>query len=174
MMLVSGMPLPTTHSSRPESASPHRKFAAAVVASRRLDSSVSATETTGECLDNIRRIVAATVFRIIQILLLPIGAVSYVVFVIKLVAYSRKTGTSATVLASLYTRYMQHKLGTRWDEACARLMMVMPNVPQLALRLETASTLVAHLLTGYVPRIYRYPYEGVPPMRHQSASRTTF
>jgi methyltransferase (TIGR00027 family) len=125
-------------------------------------------------LDNIRRIVVATVFRIIQIVLLPIGAVSYAVFVIKLVAYSRKTGTSATVLASLYTRYMQHKLGTRWDEACARLMMVMPNVPQLALRLETASTLVAHLLTGYVPRIYRYPYEGVPPMRHQSASRTTF
>ena len=125
-------------------------------------------------MGNIRRIVAATVFRIIQIVLLPIGAVSYAVFVVKLVAYSRKAGTSATVLASLYTRYMQHKLGTRCDEACARLMMVMPNVPQLGLRLETAPTLVAHRLTGYVPRVYRYPYEGVPPMMHQSASRTTF
>ena len=125
-------------------------------------------------MGNLRRIVAATVFRIIQIVLLPVGVVSYVVFVVKLVTYSRKTGTSATVLASHYTRYMQHKLGTRHDEACARLMMVMPNVPQLGLRLETAPTLVAHRLTGYVPRIYRYPYQGVPPMMHQSASRTTF
>ena len=125
-------------------------------------------------MGNLRRIVAATVFRIIQIVLLPIGAVSYVVFLVKLVAYSRKTGTSATVLASLYTRYMQHRLGTRYDEACARLMMVMPNVSQPGLRLETAPTLAAHRLTGYVPRIYRYPYQGVPPMMHQPASRTTF
>ena len=70
---------------------------------------------TGGDLGSLRRIVAATVFRIIQIVLLPVGIVSYVVFVVKLVAYSRKTGTSATVLASLYTRYMQHKLGTRQD-----------------------------------------------------------
>jgi methyltransferase (TIGR00027 family) len=69
---------------------------------------------------------------------------------------------------------MQHKLGTRSDEPCERLMMVLPNVSHLGLRLETAPTLVAHRATGYVPRIYRYPYEGVPPMRHQSAARTTF
>ena len=43
------------------------------------------TETTGEDLGNLRRIVAATVFRIIKIVLLPIGAVSYVVGVAKLV-----------------------------------------------------------------------------------------
>ncbi len=121
-----------------------------------------------------RRIVAATFFRIIQMILLPIGVIAYVHFVVKLVTFSRKSGTSATVLASLYTRYMQHKLGTRRDEPCARLMMVMPNVPHLGLVLETAPTLVAHRLTGYVPRIYRYPYEGVPPMTHQPASRTTF
>ena len=69
---------------------------------------------------------------------------------------------------------MQHALGTRRDEPAARLMMVMPSVPHLGLRLSTAPTLVAHCLTGYVPKIYRYPYEGVPPMVHQSASRTTF
>ena len=38
----------------------------------------------------------------------------------------------------------------------------------------TVPSLLAHRLTGYVPRIYRYPYVGVPPMMHQSASRTTF
>jgi len=52
-------------------------------------------------LGNLRKIVAATAFRIIQIIWLPIGAVGYVLFVVKLVAYSRRSGTSATVLASL-------------------------------------------------------------------------
>jgi O-methyltransferase involved in polyketide biosynthesis len=29
-------------------------------------------------------------------------------------------------------------------------------------------------MTGYVPRIYRYPNNGVPPMKHHPAARTTF
>jgi len=49
----------------------------------------------------------------------------------QLVTFSRRMGTSATVLASLYTRYMQHRLGTRRDEPCKRLMRVLPNVSQL-------------------------------------------
>ncbi len=122
----------------------------------------------------MRNIAAATIFRIIQIILLPMGAAGYVPFVIKLVSFSRRSGTSATVFASLYTRYMQHRLGTRRDEPCGRLMMVLPNVSHLGLRLETTPTLMAHRLTGYVPRLYRYPYEGIPPMMHQSAARTTF
>ncbi|HEX6291186.1 MAG TPA: SAM-dependent methyltransferase [Herpetosiphonaceae bacterium] len=125
-------------------------------------------------MSTIRRSIAATLFRVIQIIWLPIGIVGYVLFVVKLVTYSRRTGASATVLASLYTRYMQHRLSTRRDEPAARLMLVMPSVSPLGLRLATAPTLVAHRLTGYVPRIYRYPYTGVPPMAHQSASRTTF
>ena len=75
----------------------------------------------------MRRIVAATFFRIIQIIISPIAVIAYAPFVVKLVTFSRRSGTSATVLASLYSRYMQHKLGTRHDEPCARLMMVMPN-----------------------------------------------
>ena len=122
----------------------------------------------------MRNIVAATTFRIIQIILLPIGAVGYVLFVVKLVTFSRRSGTSATVLASLYTRYMQHRLGTRRDEPCDRLMMVLPDISHLGLLLATAPTLLAQRLTGYVPRIYRYPYKGVPPMKHQPAARTTF
>jgi methyltransferase (TIGR00027 family) len=91
-----------------------------------------------------------------------------------LIMYSRRSGASATLLASFYTRWMQHQLGTRRDEPCARLMMVLSNVSQLGLRLVTGPTLLAHRLTGYVPRIYRYPYEGVPPMKDQPAARTTF
>ena len=123
---------------------------------------------------NVRTIVAAGVFRGIQIVGFPLALVAYVLFVVKLVMYSRRSGASATLLASFYTRWMQHQLGTSRDEPCARLMMVLPNVSQLGLRLVTGPTLLAHRLTGYVPRIYRYPYEGVPPMKDQPAARTTF
>jgi len=123
---------------------------------------------------NMRNIVKAPIFRIIQIAWSPIALVCYVLFVIKLIIFSRTSGVSATTLASLYTRWMQHKLGTRLDEPVARLMMVLPNVSHLALRLVTGRTLLAHRLTGYVPRIYRYPYEGDPPTAHESAARTTF
>jgi len=124
---------------------------------------------------NMPNIVKAIIFRIIQIAWSPIALVCYVLFVIKLIIFSRTSGVSATTLASLYTRWMQHKLGTRLDEPVARLMMVLPNLSHLALRLvTTGGTLLAHRLTGYVPRIYRYPYEGDPPTAHESAARTTF
>src|SRR5262249_60257969 len=81
---------------------------------------------------------------------------------------------AATVLASSLSGWMLHGLGTRRDEPCALLMKVLPNVSHLGTRLVAAPTLVGHRLTGYVPKIYRYPYEGVPPMTHQPAARTTF
>ena len=109
----------------------------------------------------------------IQLALLPVGTAGYFWGVPKLLLYSHRTGISATLLASLYTRYMQHRLGTRPDEPAAKLMMVMPNVSRAAFGLETAPTMVGHLLSGYVPRIYRYPYQGEPPMRHQQTSRTS-
>ena len=127
-----------------------------------------------EGLSNMRTIVAATIFRLIQIAWSPLALVGYVPLVLKLIIYSRTSGVSSTTLASFYTRWMQHTLGTRLDEPVARLMMVLPNISHLGLRLAPGGTLLAHRLTGYVPRIYRYPYEGDPPMAHESAARTTF
>ena len=43
----------------------------------------------------------------------------------------------------------------------------MPNVSRAGFGPETAPTVAAHFLTGYVPRIYRYPYEGDPPILQQ-------
>jgi methyltransferase (TIGR00027 family) len=123
---------------------------------------------------NPRSAVAFGIFRGIQIVGLPLVVVGYVLFVGQLTAYSLSRHVSGTVLASFYTRWMQHQLGTRRDDACARLMRVMPNVSQLGLRLVTGPTLLAHRLTGHVPKIYRYPYQGVPPMKDQPAARTTF
>src|SRR4051812_37515332 len=121
----------------------------------------------------MRTILGPTIFYALQVVGFPLTLVGYVLFVIKLVGYSRHSRASATVLASFYTRWMQHQLRTRRDDPCARLMMVMPNIPQVGLRTVTGPTLLAHRLTGYVPRIYRYPYEGVPPINDQPAARTT-
>jgi methyltransferase (TIGR00027 family) len=123
---------------------------------------------------NVRTFLAAAAFAFVEMLLFPLLAVGYLLFVARLIAYRRRSGASATVLASMYTRWMQHHLGVRRDEPCVRLMRVMPNVPPLGLKLSAAPTLVAHRLTGYVPPLYRYPYRGVPPFRHQPAVRTTF
>ncbi len=111
---------------------------------------------------------------IIQIAWSPIALVGYVLLVVKVILYSRKSGISSTALASLYARWMQHTLGTRLDELAVRLMMVVPNVSHLGLRLVTGGTLLAHRLIGYVPGIYRIPFEGDPPMALESAARTTF
>jgi len=121
-----------------------------------------------------RQFARAGVFRLVQAALLPAGAVGYVLFVRTAVAHSRRTGSSMTVLASLYTRYMQHDLGTRRDEAGARLMALMPNVSVAGLRLLTAPTRLAHRASRHVPRRYRYPYPGDPPLEHQTSARTTF
>lgn len=124
----------------------------------------------------MRDIVAATIFRVIQIVLSPIALVGYLIFVVRSFMVSRGSGVSQTALASLYTRWMQHQLGTRLDEPCERLIAVLPNVSGQGLRLTTGPTLLAHRLTGYVPGIYRYPYEHNvdPPMAHEPVARTTF
>jgi methyltransferase (TIGR00027 family) len=121
-----------------------------------------------------RRGLGAGVFRAVQVALWPLGTVGYVHCVVRMIRYRRQSKATATVLASHYARWMQHRLGTRIDEPCARLMKVLPNVPAFGLALISAPTLLAHRLTRYVPRIYRYPYEGDAVMAHQPAARTSF
>lgn len=113
-------------------------------------------------------------FRVAQAAMAPVAIVAYPAFVWRLLRRSRVAGVSATVAASLYTRYMQHHLGTRSDDPAARLLAALPGVPRTALAMVTAPTLLAHRITGHVPRLYRYPYTGPPPLAHQPAARTTF
>lgn len=125
-------------------------------------------------MGDMRRLPAAALFRVVQAALVPVGTAGYFVVVPKLLLYAKRTAVSATILASLYARAMQHRLGTRRDEPAARLLGVMPNVSRLGLALETTPTVAAHLLTGHVPRIYRYPYNGSPPLHHHASARTSF
>ncbi len=123
---------------------------------------------------NMRTFVAATIFRLIQIVSFPIELVGYVLFVIKSILFSHKSGISMTALAPLYMRYMRHKLGIRLDEPGVRLMMALPNVSHLGIRLFTGPMILAGRLTGYVPGVYRYPYEGRPSVSYESSARTAF
>jgi len=71
-------------------------------------------------------------------------------------------------------RRLQHQLGLRRDEACAKLIKVLPNHCYAGLYASVLPVLVGHRLTGFVPKMLRYPYEEIPPVRHASSVRATF
>lgn len=122
----------------------------------------------------MRTLIATVAFRLIQIILFPIELVGYIFFVTRGVLFSRKAGVSMTALAPLYMRYMRHQLGARGDEPGVRLMMALPNVSHLGIYLFTGPSILASRLTGYVPPVYRYPYQGKPSVPYESAARTAF
>lgn len=121
-----------------------------------------------------RDLMAVTVFYAINILLSPVTAVGYVIWVGKAARTSRKLGVSVSAQGPLTGRWFMHYLGTREDEPSSQLMMVLPGISPLGVRLASASTRLAHRLTGYVPRAFRYPFEGDIPRQHEAAARMTF
>ncbi|MCG2621198.1 SAM-dependent methyltransferase [Arthrobacter sp. I2-34] len=122
----------------------------------------------------MRQLLSAVAYRIIQVLLFPFTLAGYVVFMARMFSFSRRTGASTTALSPLYLRWMLHRLGSRADLPCERLVLALPAVPHQGLRLATAATLLAHRLTGYVPAGYRYPYRAAVPAAYEEAGRTTF
>jgi methyltransferase (TIGR00027 family) len=122
----------------------------------------------------MRDLIAATVFYILSILLLPLTLLGYVIWVGKALLTGRKSGVSGTAQGPLSARWFQHHLGTRRDEPANRLMMVLPGVPPLGLRLVAGPTLLAHRLSGYVPKAFRYPFEGDISIQYEASARQTF
>jgi methyltransferase (TIGR00027 family) len=55
-----------------------------------------------------------------------------------------------------------------------QLLTALPNTFQLALQLTTRGTILAHLLTGFVPKGYRFPFEGEPTFSQEPTARTAF
>jgi methyltransferase (TIGR00027 family) len=86
----------------------------------------------------------------------------------------RTSDVSMTAQGPLSARWTQHILGTRRDEPSHRLMMVLPDVPPVALRLVAGPLLLAHSVSGYVPKAFRYPFEGDVPMQYEASARVTF
>jgi methyltransferase (TIGR00027 family) len=114
------------------------------------------------------------VFAAAQVALMPASIAGYFLVVGKGIAAGRRTGASQTALASFYTRWMQDQLKTRIDPQVERLMPVLPNISPLGLRFVSAGSRLTRALTGYVPRTYRYPFEGQPAIWEQNAARTTY
>ena len=113
-------------------------------------------------------------FYLLCTLMSPVIVVGYLVWLGKLFAAGR-SGVSATAQGPLSARFSEHNFGTRQDDAADRLMRALPGVPRLGLRLTTGPVLLAHRVTGYVPRAFRYPFEGdvAPQYGVDSSHRAT-
>jgi methyltransferase (TIGR00027 family) len=111
---------------------------------------------------------------LIRIVCLPVWLVVAILYEAHLILSSRKLGISATALSPMTMRWLQHQLGLRQDEACAKLIKVLPNHCYAGLYAAAFPVLLGHRLTGFVPKMLRYPYEGIPPASHSSSVRSTF
>lgn len=121
----------------------------------------------------MREFVSRVAFYILCTLMSPLILIGYIVWVGKIIATGR-SGVSATAQGPLAARFSEHNFGTRQDEAADRLMRALPGVPRLGLRLTAGPVLLAHRLTGYVPRAYRYPFEGDIPRQYEASARIGF
>jgi methyltransferase (TIGR00027 family) len=117
---------------------------------------------------------AALLSALIRIAFLPVWLVVQILYTAHIILSSRKLGVSATALSPMSMRWLQHQLGLRRDEACAKLIKVLPNHSYFGLCAVAFPVLLGHRLTGFVPKMLRYPYEGIPPVGHCSAVRATF
>src|SRR4051794_2704828 len=117
---------------------------------------------------------AAAIFYILSILMFPLSLTGYVIWIVKGILTRDASGVSMTAQGPLFTRWTEHNMGTREDEPANRLMMVLPGVPPLGLRLVASPTLLAHRVTGYVPRAFRYPFEGDVPPLYEASARVAF
>lgn len=117
---------------------------------------------------------AAVIFNIIFIVLFPVTLAGYLIWVGYGMLRWRKSGVSGTAQGPLSARFTCHQLGTRVDEPANQLMLALPNVPPLGLRLTAWPMMVAHRLTGYVPRAFEYPFKGDVPRQYQASARITF
>jgi methyltransferase (TIGR00027 family) len=52
--------------------------------------------------------------------------------------------------------------------------MALPSTSGLGVSLASSPILLAHRLTGYVPRAFRYPFEGEVPPQFEASARVTF
>src|SRR5436190_289624 len=117
---------------------------------------------------------AAFFSALIWVILAPAWLLAVILYKTHCIIASRRLRVSATALAPMFTRWMQHQLGLRRDEAGARLIKVLPNHSYTGLWAMAFPVLVSHRLTGFVPRMFRYPYDGVPSIAHMNCVRVTF
>src|ERR1041384_3490632 len=88
--------------------------------------------------------IAALVFALIRIVFLPVSLVVMILYTAHVILLSRRLGVSATALSPMTMRWLQHQLGLRRDEACVKLMKVLPNHCYAALCAAWFPVLLGH------------------------------
>jgi methyltransferase (TIGR00027 family) len=122
----------------------------------------------------MRRPSAATAYTVISTLLFPVSLLGSVIWIGKGILPGNRSGVSFTAQSPLSARWAMHLMGTRRDEPADRLMPFVPGLPAVARRLVSEPALLAHRVTGYVPRAFAYPFEGDVPKEYEGAARVTF
>lgn len=123
---------------------------------------------------SVRDVFSAAVFYLLSILLFPVMLLGYLIWIGKGIIAGNKAGVSATAQGPLFTRWLQHRLGVRRDEAANRLLPLLPGIPPLGLHLTAGPLLLAHRASGYVPKAFRYPFTGDIPQQYEASARQTF
>src|SRR5215510_3674476 len=100
-------------------------------------------------------LMAALLSGLIWIAFLPVVVVVWIAYVAHVILSSRRLGVSATALGPMSTRWMQHELGLRRDDACAKIIKVLPNHCYAGLYAVVFPVLLGHRWTGFVPKRLR-------------------
>ena len=116
---------------------------------------------------------AAFAFYRLGIVLLPISLLGLAIWVGKLLT-TRPSGVSSSAQAPLSVRWAMHNFGEREDQVANRLLPLLPGVPRFGMWLAFWPTLFAHRVTGFVPKTFRYPFEGEIPPQAEASARVTF
>lgn len=118
--------------------------------------------------------IAALVYYLIYIVLFPVIVIGYILQTTA-IRSTRQSGVSVMAQAPLTARWLQHNLGTRSDEPASRLMMaLLPRVPRLGFLLGLGPVVIAHRVSGYMPKSYKYPFEGAVTLGTETRARQTF
>ena len=121
----------------------------------------------------MRKPISGVGYYAIMVVLFPVTLVGFVIWIGKLLFW-RTPGVSTTAQGPLAARWTMHHLGQREDEAANRLLPVLPGAPWLGIRLSSWPMKLAHRVTGFVPKTYRYPFESEITPSVEAAARVTF
>lgn len=121
----------------------------------------------------MRKTGAAFAFYVLSIVLFPVSLPGYVIWVGKLLA-AKPSGVSTSAQGPLSARWTMHNFGVRDDQAANRLLPILPGVPWLGMRVAFWPLVFAHSVTGFVPKTFRYPFEGEIPPQAEASARVTF
>jgi methyltransferase (TIGR00027 family) len=121
----------------------------------------------------MRKRAAAFAYYALMVVLFPVTLLGFIIWIGKLLI-ARTPGVSTTAQGPLSARWTMHNLGVREDEAANRLLTMLPGAPVLGMRLTAWPMTLAHRVTGFVPKTFRYPFEDDVTPGVEASARVTF